>query len=1179
LFIFFCLGLIHIITASANLNSYLKIDIIEAINLHCKLNNEFYCNPYTIIEFKYSSESKTSKQIECTKNPAWNSQFIFEPEYCKDIIYIYFYQYLTPKDNAFLGDAVVDENLYERGNIKPGYLGRIIIELEKLTFGAIEDWFMIESPVDNSRIIFPSCVYLRINWTSGKCHEPGMTGAYQINSILNNFPITEKIKFEPKNFIAVCKADFAKIYKTKFSALDSEGPIKKINENLSEIELLKEKCTKDPNQDYGFDHPSNLTSIEEALGYKIIKRITGEDLDYSEFTKNFQKYESSHFKTFRQFFEKECFENPELTIERINNILLIDAQDLKNLNTTNPYLTIDKNLVDLPIKLANQRDENIYSTTLKQFNSIEDVKNLDKMDDESYIKSLNKIVNVIREMEVENKTDYTIFYNKNKVIMTNQGLVNPIEEKFFRIFSLYKWNGGHVEYDELKKEYLLRRKNFYCYELVKIMPTNIIFQFVEDHCPDNYVCVDPNGIVIDSLGKDPRNVFGHELNKNGIDFYANLHNNGLKDEVKNLENFSFKQVGNANKNKIKQDEKRIKMRFTENKKNANNIENKEIINNIENKDNKVDKVNPEQDVNNDIINFQTILKMESGNVVSSKSLPDISNDSEKLWLNKFDRLYYERRKRIKLKKEIIINKVYSHIPILGEILALANFQIKNPHGIEINEEFILRETNLFKKYLLIYNANLPFVDKAAKLLLNLVLCNTDKNRLKYILNEMLEGLCLGDDRSIKIFEEIIRSIIIDSLINTNYFKFDELHAKSNLLRTFNKPFCFKLMTKVKFLENMIMLEVIREKITYIIWNIDTNKKIFVKILETENSIPLQLPENKRLFSYDKILGFDNARDINKNFLSELKSIQNTNSYNNNNKAIDEFKFKSINLQNNENFEENNNNNYNNSNKQLKSNLKFSLKNLIEGKQNNKYNLSTNNKENEYFENLFNNITDLENINTDFDFESMDNHDSFLSKNEKEIEAPLKPNMNESSLLITISKNLEDLKKILKQKKYQINANMNNTLNNSISNTDKQNFSRAFEEMKFKELNKASLSEKLKTEKDQFNQFNNELLKEDSENDFSNLSLQEYNNPHIYETHDAPGINIVNTDKQPSEKDILDKVMEDPETRKILADINKDPKNKVLLPREIHSTYEVNKRGVKQITINNNSNYSVLNIKN
>jgi hypothetical protein len=206
--------------------------------------------------------------------------------------------------------------------------------------------------------------------------------------------------------------------------------------------------------------------------------------------------------------------------------------------------------------------------------------------------------------------------------------------------------------------------------------------------------------VIDSLGKDPRKIFAHELNRNGIDFYANIHTDGSQNVNKNLN--SFKQLENksSDDDKNSYNEKlnnesynsnRLIMRFSSLENNENKLINKNNLNSNINaakaEKTALTKSSPEQSLNSDLINFETILKMESGTTVSSKLLPEVSNDSDKLWLNKFDRLYFERRKRIQLKKEIIINKIYSHIPILGEILAVVNYKIKNPYGLEINESF------------------------------------------------------------------------------------------------------------------------------------------------------------------------------------------------------------------------------------------------------------------------------------------------------------------------------------------------------------------------------------------------------------------------------------------------------------------------------------------------------------
>lgn len=1013
----------------AGSSSYLRIDVVEAVNMHCKLNKELNCNPYAVVEFKYSTETRTTKSIECTKNPKWESDFSFEPEYCKDIAYIYLYQYLTPKDQVEIGSAAIDYEEYDKGDVKPGYLGRITLELEKLPFGIIDDWFMVDTPMENSRILFPSCIHLRIQWTSTKCNEPSRT--YQINSIKSNLPR----KFEPTSFIPMCKKDFAMVYMTKFSRLDAEAGTK----TADEIDTNKKNCVQDRNADYGFLHPySNLTAVEEALVYRIIRRTTGENINYEEFVKDMSSH-GKYIKSYKEFFEKECFKKPDLTIERINYILKNDAEDMPK-NTTNPYLTEDLNKFDYSIKQAKERINNVYKDTLDQFYAVEDVKNLNSMDDETYISTLNKMVKVMKEMNAENKTDATIFAMKNKVMLTSQGLVNKKEEKFFRIYALYKWNGGHLEYDEAKREYMLRRKYFYCYEIIKMMPTNIIFQFIESSCPDNYVCIDPNGIVIKSFGSDPRKIFKNDIEKNGINF---MH----KSAVTNLR---FKSRDSKN-DEEDVDEDKMKL------KNA-------IVNGGAEPD------------------FELMLKMEEGITVNNSSEVAM-NEPISIYTNKFDKLYAQRQIRIKKKKEIIINKVFNIIPILGEVLAVANMDKLDDN---VDELFLTRETNLFKKYLLIYDASIPFVDKAARQLLDLVLCNTDKNRLRYLLREMLEGLCFGDDRSIKLFSEIVRTVIIDSLLKSPYFYFEDLHSKVNLVKTLNKPFCFKTITKVRFVETMLMMDIVKESITYIIWTNDTNKKIDLAINETEKSIPVTLKNNQRLFSRMPGRSFDNANEINKNFIA-------------NQNLINAGRFKSI-----------------------ESGVKV------------------------------NNVTTLP-------------QESPVSQGDSMI-ADAQRKLDEMKSMVT---------GITKSNSMMVKEDTEVT---SLEESDlMKEFDGFFNEMHFKEKEKTSTTKKAEIKNEKVN--TKPRFQDVDDNEFAKRSINQYNNPGIYEKHDEPGAAVLSTDQQLNQADIMSKIMKDPNTRKIIEETKQNPKNKILYPKEIQTTYEVNRKGIKQITVNKNSKIKINNRSN
>lgn len=442
-----------------------------------------------------------------------------------------------------------------------------------------------------------------------------------------------------------------------------------------------------------------------------------------------------------------------------------------------------------------------------------------------------------------------MFKSKNQVSLTKNGLIASEEKAIFRIFALYKWNGGKLQYDQIKREYLLRRKYFKCYEVITIMPTNIIMQFVEELCPDNYVCVDPNGIIINSKGNDPALVFSYEIANNK--------------ELKAVYNSTIPN-SYTNPNLLREGAKpEITSDF-------NSLLKSEA--------------NPSE-----YYNLQSTYSSNNNNLVPSNKNLILSANLE--YTNKFDKLYSERTIKIAKKKEIIINKLFNLKPIFGEILAVANSD-----KISLNQTFIERETNLLKKYLLIYDANIPFIETAATNLLNLLLCDNDKNNLKYLLQELLEGLCNGDDVSIETLAEIIRTVIVDSI--GNYMSFVDLNAKVNLINTFNKVFCFTTVQKIRFVENMLLLDAVKEKVINIIWENNSNEKISEKVISTEKSIPSLIKNNKRIFN--KYLGLDNIDSINASFPNNLnfRFKQSTNK---------DFNLQNINLNANKNNRKNNSN--------------------------------------------------------------------------------------------------------------------------------------------------------------------------------------------------------------------------------------------------------------------------------
>ena len=212
-----------------------------------------------------------------------------------------------------------------------------------------------------------------------------------------------------------------------------------------------------------------------------------------------------------------------------------------------------------------------------------------------------------------------------------------------------------------------------------------------------------------------------------------------------------------------------------------------------------------------------------------------------IYLNQVDIKYLDRKHKMRMKKAIIINKVFDLVPLVGEILALVNIERIN---LLMCRSFILKEINLLKKYLIMWDANSNFVYHSAKVLFTMLTCNEDTNRLRFLLNELMEGLCKGDDRSIRIFKEIIITVLIDTLLKTRFYYYDDIQAKFNLVRVFNKGFGFRSIVKIKFVEAMNLTDEVKEKLTFIIMKLDTQSTIDIELDNAIHAIPPVLAVNK-----------------------------------------------------------------------------------------------------------------------------------------------------------------------------------------------------------------------------------------------------------------------------------------------------------------------------------------------
>jgi len=253
------------------------------------------------------------------------------------------------------------------------------------------------------------------------------------------------------------------------------------------------------------------------------------------------------------------------------------------------------------------------------------IANSENITEEQYLEKLHNVSNSLLQMynytaQVP-KINMSVYNSLNKISINTNGELDLSEKKFLLIFASYKAEGGRLQYNEMKIEFLKRKFPFQSYMSPNNPAKNIIYDCKEKICPCNTVCINKNGYILNSEGVNPKNV---------------------------------------------------------------------LIN-----------------------NFHFLSKISKNKAVSDN------------YNNNFDVNYIIRRTKMRKKKEVIIYKVFEIIPLVGEILALANVEkIK-----EITDyEFLRREALILKKYLIMWDPNCQFVDHASKLLLNIILCSNEQNQ-------------------------------------------------------------------------------------------------------------------------------------------------------------------------------------------------------------------------------------------------------------------------------------------------------------------------------------------------------------------------------------------------------------------------------------------------------------------
>ena len=129
-------------------------------------------------------------------------------------------------------------------------------------------------------------------------------------------------------------------------------------------------------------------------------------------------------------------------------------------------------------------------------------------------------------------------------------------------------------------------------------------------------------------------------------------------------------------------------------------------------------------------------------------------------------------------------------------------------------------------------------------------------------------------------------------------------------------------------------------------------------------------------------------------------------------------------------------------------------------------------------------------------------------------------------------------------------------------------------LKFYKLNPENntkyIKNKLRKSFPNFKQNDNKIFYDDTDlnSELSSKNFQGFEN--YNRKNNIKEIDFDNIDQQPDQKLILKNIMRDSQTRNIINQMKQKSKNKILLPKEIHTNYEVIRKVPEQITINKNS---------
>ena len=143
--------------------------------------------------------------------------------------------------------------------------------------------------------------------------------------------------------------------------------------------------------------------------------------------------------------------------------------------------------------------------------------------------------------------------------------------------------------------------------------------------------------------------------------------------------------------------------------------------------------------------------------------------------------------------------IYSHLsPITAEVIAIALIE-KLP--LITTPLFIEKEIQLMTTFLIMNNVPPLIAQQAGRVLINLILCNNKITHLRAFINIILDGYKGKiDEESMMKINNLIQMNIIDTLLKTKFYYYNDIQAQIALIKMFNKEIHKKMFSNIEMLE-------------------------------------------------------------------------------------------------------------------------------------------------------------------------------------------------------------------------------------------------------------------------------------------------------------------------------------------------------------------------------------------